>query len=161
MTAKNPRARHRRFLSAGFFPPEVPPCFYSETLAKFRNSISGHFSKIATHNGKPDYYYYLSRKTSFYFPRFKSADRHHSIINPIAYFFLSKVLSDNYVKLSAPAKKSHISASPSIFDRAGGRTLQRPSFDARDNFISNVNARLNILSAPILGPSIIQSIRML
>src|SRR5437868_2130776 len=116
MNARTPRARHSRFLAAGFFPPEVPPCFYSETLARYRNALIGHFSKIPLVKGEPDFYYYRSQKTPFYFPRFNNTDRQHSIINPIAYFFLSKVLADQYVKLSKLGKKSHISASPSIFD---------------------------------------------
>lgn len=145
VTAKNPRARHRRFLAAGFFPPEVPPCFYSEMLARFRNSLTAEFLQLPNKNGNPDYYHYLSKPTPFNFPRFRSVDRRHSVVNPVAYFWLSKVLSDNYVKLNGIAKKSKISASPSIFDWTGSRTLKRPSFDSRDTFISDVNARFEYI----------------
>lgn len=140
-TAKTPRARHRRFLAAGFFPPEVPPCFYSEQLARFRNSLLGHFSQLPNINGKPNFYFRQTRKTAFHFPRFRSADRQHSIVDPIAYFFLSKILADNHVKLNKLTKKSRISGSPSIFDWSGSRALQRPNFNARDRLASQASAR--------------------
>jgi hypothetical protein len=142
MTSKHPRARHRRFLAAGFFPPELPPCFYSEQLAKFRNSLLGNFDKLpSTKNGDPDHYSYKSNKTSFNFPRFNNSDRRHSFINPIAYFFLSKVLSDNYVALRKGTKVSKLSLSPSIFDWSGERTLKRPIFDLRDTYLAQLNMR--------------------
>ena len=141
MTSKHPRARHRRFLAAGFFPPEVPPCFYSEPLAKFRNSLLRDFDKLPLIKGEPDFYFYKSNRASFNFPRFNNSDRRHSFINPIAYFFLSKILSDNYVALRKKTKKSKLSLSPSIFDWSGERTLKRPIFDSRDGYLAQLNAR--------------------
>lgn len=146
MTAKNPRARHRRFLSSGFFPPELPPCFYSEKIGKYRNSIATEFSKIpVSKNGDPDFHLYRSQKTTFSFPRFRNSDRHHSFINPIAFFFLSRVLSDHYVQLKSICRKSKLSASPSVFDWSGERALKRPSFDARDAFMADINARFEYI----------------
>ena len=141
MTSKHPRARHRRFLAVGFFPPEVPPCFYSEQLAKFRNSLLQDFEKLPKIKGEPDFYFYKSNRASFNFPRFNNSDRRHSFINPIAYFFLSKILSDNYVALRKITKKSKLSLSPSIFDWAGERALKRPIFDSRDSYLAQLNAR--------------------
>jgi hypothetical protein len=39
MTAKNKSERLRRLISHGYFAPELLPCFVSEDLAKFRNSV--------------------------------------------------------------------------------------------------------------------------
>jgi hypothetical protein len=39
MTIKTPRDRHERFLQAGFFPGEMPSCFYSTQLAKYREDL--------------------------------------------------------------------------------------------------------------------------
>jgi hypothetical protein len=39
ITARNPSARFRRLLSHGFFAPELPPCFVSEDLARYRVTI--------------------------------------------------------------------------------------------------------------------------
>jgi Reverse transcriptase (RNA-dependent DNA polymerase) len=141
MTSKHPRARHRRFLAAGFFPPEVPPCFYSEQLAKFRNSLLRDFDKLPLVKGEPDFYFYKSNRASFNFPRFNNSDRRHSFINPIAYFFLSKTLSDSHVALRKITKKSKLSLSPSIFDWSGERALKRPIFDSRDTYLAQLNAR--------------------
>lgn len=145
MTAKTFRARHRRFISAGFFPPELPPCFYSETFAKHRNFLVAEFGKLPLKKNSPDYHSYISQKASFGFPRFRNSDRRHSIVNPIAFFFLSSVLSKNYVKLKAIGNKSKISASPPIFDWSGERTLKRPNFESRDKFISDMNAQFEFV----------------
>src|SRR5262245_14475563 len=100
MTSRNPRARHRRFLAMGFFPPEMPSCFYSEELARQRNSLLRIFSALPRRkNGNPDYFGYRSERSTFAFPRFLREDRRHSYINPVSFFFLSKVLADNYVAL--------------------------------------------------------------
>lgn len=142
MTSKTPSARHRRFLAAGFFPPEVPPCFYSEQLALHKTALCKKFDKLPpTKKKEPHYCGYVSQKSTFGFPRYKKADRRHSIVNPISFLFLSWVLADNYLAIKKLQKKSKITASPSIFDWSGPRTLKRPNFESRDTFLSDVNAR--------------------
>ncbi|TIL63407.1 RNA-directed DNA polymerase [Mesorhizobium sp.] len=143
MSAKNARARHRRFLTAGFFPPELPKCFYSEKLGKYRNYLLANFDKLPKlgKSKDPNYYYYKGNRSSFNYPRFTKHHRRHSFINPISYFFLSKILSDKYVELRKISKNSKISVSPSVFDWSGDRALKRPVFESREFFLSNLNAR--------------------
>jgi hypothetical protein len=146
MTSRNPRARHRRFLANGFFPPEMPSCFYSELLARYRNSLLRIFSAFPSRNGNPAYYAYKSEKATFNFPRFQREDRRHSYINPVSFFFLSKLLSDNYIFLRNINKKSAISIAPSIFDWTGSRSLIKPPFDARETQSAKLNAEYELLA---------------
>ena len=39
MSAKTKSERLRRLVSHGYFAPELPPCFVSESLAKYRGAI--------------------------------------------------------------------------------------------------------------------------
>jgi hypothetical protein len=146
MTSKNPRARHRRFLSAGFFPPELPPCFYSERFGQYRNFLRQAFDKIPKNkNGEPDFQSFRAQRTSFNFPRYRNNDRRHSFINPISYFFLSRVLADKYSDLRKLTKGSKLSLSPSIFDWSGERALKRPIFASRDAYLAQMSARFEFV----------------
>jgi hypothetical protein len=153
MARKTRKIRHERFLGAGFFPSELPSCFYSETFASHRDSLWQSFTPPPTRKDeKPDYYFYKSNKASINFPRFQREDRRHSYMNPISFFFLSKVLADNYVNLRKLNRQSRLSVAPSIFDWVGSRTLIPPSFGTRDTQNSSLNARFEILAeADIAG----------
>jgi hypothetical protein len=139
MTIKTPRERHERFLRAGFFPAELPSCFYSTQLAKYREDLLQVYSDLPqTRDNLPDYYRFKSSKSSFNFPRYKRQDRRFSYLNPVSFFFLSKILADNYVKLRSVNRQSLLSVTPSIFDWLGRRALTSPLFDARDAQYSRV-----------------------
>jgi hypothetical protein len=57
MTIKTPRERHERFLQAGFFPAELPSCFYSTQLAQYREDLLQAFLALSpTRDNLPDYY---------------------------------------------------------------------------------------------------------
>lgn len=141
MTAKTKSERLRRLLSHGYFAPELPPCFVSEDLARYRKSILKGIEALPAERGNPAFYRYTSEPSWFYFPRFGRHDRRHGVPNPIAYLLLSRTIADNYVKLRAAAKKSKISSSPPIFDWNGPRALVRPSIDLRDDFRIDLSSR--------------------
>jgi hypothetical protein len=119
----------------------MPSCFYSEQLARYRNSLLRIFESLPKKDGNPHYFSYKSEKAHFAFPRFQREDRRHSYINPISFFFLSKTLSDNYIALRSLNKKSALSIAPSILDWSGERALIRPLFDVREAQIADLNAR--------------------
>lgn len=149
MTIKTPKVRHERFLEAGFFPPEMPSCFYSENWAPYKDALLSEFSKIPTkdpNSKNPSYYYYRSEKSNFSFPRFRREDRRHSYMNPIAFFFLSKVLADNYIDLRKLNRQSRLSIAPSIFDWNGKRALTGAVFEPRNAQNSSLNARFETLA---------------
>jgi hypothetical protein len=141
MTAKTKSERLRRLLSHGYFAPELPPCFVSHDLARYRKSILDCIDILPPIKGKPASHRYVSEPSWFYFPRFGKDDRRHGVPNPLAYLLLSRTLADNYVKMRTAAKQSRISSSPPIFDWNGPRALVRPSIDLRDDFRVDLSSR--------------------
>jgi len=136
MTAKTRTQRFKRLISHGFFAPELPPCFVSENLAHYRESL---WRSIEAVPKLPDSRFsgskqFVSEPAWFYFPRYGRDDRKHGVLNPISFLAISRVVSDNFVQLRKTSKKSKISASPLVFDWKGSRALFRPSIDLRDDF---------------------------
>lgn len=147
MSAKTPKARHARLLANGFFPPEMPSCFYSERFGANREAVLKAFSAIPSKKkGPPHFYLFKGERAVFHFPRFGREDRRHAYINPISYFYLSKVLAENYVGIRKLNRRSKISIAPAIFDWAGERALIRPAFDARDTQRVTLNAGYELLA---------------
>lgn len=141
MTAKTKSDRFRRLISNGLFAPELPPCFVSEDLAKYRNSLWMAIAALPQVGGKPARQKFVSEPCWFYFPRYGREDRKHGVPNPISYLLIAKVIADNYVELRAVAHKSGLSASPPVCDWRGPRALMRPSVDLRDDFRVDLSSR--------------------
>jgi hypothetical protein len=145
--SKTPKARHARLLSKGFFPPEMPSCFYSERFGANRDAVLKAFDQIPSRKkGQPHFHLFKSERAVFNFPRFGREDRRHSYINPVSYFYLSKVLAEKYVAIRKLNRRSKISVAPAIFDWAGERALIRPAFDARDTQRVTLNAGYELLA---------------
>jgi hypothetical protein len=84
---KRPKDRHARLLSKGFFPPEMPSCFYSERLGAQRDAVLKAFETIPSKKGSlPHFLLFKGERAAFNFPRFGRNERRHSYINPISYF---------------------------------------------------------------------------
>jgi hypothetical protein len=147
MTAKTKSERLRRLISHGYFAPELPPCFVSEDLAKYRSSILRAIDALPDIRGKPAFHRFISEPSWFYFPRFGREDRKHGVPNPVSYLLLARAISDNYVKIRGLARTSRISASPPIFDWSGQRAVMRPSIDLRDDFRVDLSSRREIYVA--------------
>lgn len=141
MTAKSKSERLRRLLSHGYFAPELPPCFVSEDLAKFRAFILKGIAALPADRGKPASHRLITEPSWFYFPRYGKENRRHGVPNPISYLLLAKTIADNYIDLRKRARKSGISASPPVFDWTGTRALMRSSVDLRDDFRLNLSSR--------------------
>ena len=141
VTAKTKSDRLRRLLSHGFFAPELPPCFVSDDLARYRRVLFDQISALPLVDKRPNFWSYISEPIWFYFPRFGRDDRRHGVPNPVSYLLLSKVIADNYVQLRRVAKKSGISASPPVFDWSGPRAVMRPNLDLRDDFRIDLSSR--------------------
>lgn len=145
-SAKTTADRHKKFLEFGFFAPELPPCFNSGDVAKYRNFLLKAYYLLPAKNGAPTHFSKITRPTYFNFPRFGNADRRHGIVNPVSYFALSEVLAENYVQLRKFARKSRISISPNLFDWQGRRAILRPRFELKDNFTSLVEANYEYIA---------------
>ncbi len=147
MSSKTPKARHARLLSHGFFPPEMPSCFYSERFGANRDRILKAFNAIPSKKkGPPHFCLFKGERAVFNFPRFGREDRRHAYINPVSYFYLSKVLAEKYIPIRKLNRRSKISIAPAIFDWAGERALIRPAFDARDSQRATLNAGYELLA---------------
>ena len=144
--SKTPKARHARLLSNGFFPPEMPSCFFSEQFGANRDAILKAFDQIPSKKNGPHFHSFKSARAVFSFPRFGREDRRHSYINPISYFYLSKLLAEKYVAIRKLNRRSKISIAPAIFDWAGERALIRPAFDARNSQRVTLNAGYELLA---------------
>lgn len=143
MTAKTKTLRFKRLISHGFFAPELPPCFISDDLARYRESLWNAVESVPRLNNAryPGAKQFISEPAWFYFPRYGRDDRKHAVINPISYLAISKVLADNFVQLRSASRKSRFSASPLVFDWVGSRAVFRPSIDLRDDFRVNLATR--------------------
>jgi len=143
MTARTKTLRFKRLISHGFFAPELPPCFVSDDLARYRESLWNAVENVPRLNNAryPGARQFISEPAWFYFPRFGRDDRKHAVINPISYLAISKVLADHFVKLRSASRKSRFSASPLVFDWVGSRAVFRPSIDLRDDFRVNLATR--------------------
>src|SRR5262245_61146308 len=106
MSAKSKSERLRRLVSHGYFAPELPPCFVSDDLAKYRRSILANIDAFPHIRNAPASHRYISEPTWFYFPRFGNEDRRHGIPNPIAHLLLARAIADNYVDLRRMARAS-------------------------------------------------------
>jgi hypothetical protein len=143
MTAKTKTLRFKRLISHGFFAPELPPCFISDDLARYRESIWNAVESVPKLNGArySGAKQFVSEPAWFYFPRYGRDDRKHAVINPISYLAISKVLADNFVQLRSASRSSRFSSSPLVFDWVGSRAVFRPSIDLRDDFRVNLATR--------------------
>ncbi len=143
MTAKTKTLRFKRLISHGFFAPELPPCFISDDLARYRESLWNAVESVPKLSNAryPGAKQFISEPAWFYFPRYGRDDRKHAAINPISYLAISKVLADHFVQLRSASRKSRFSASPLVFDWVGSRAVFRPSIDLRDDFRINLATR--------------------
>lgn len=138
VTARYASVRFRRLLSHGFFAPELPPCFVSEDLARYRATI---WRGIEAHGiGELDKF--VTKTSWFHFPRFGRNDRRHGVVNPIAYMAIAKIVADKFVELRATARRrSGMSASPLMFDWSGSRSILRSNIDLLDDFRLDLASR--------------------
>ena len=143
MSVRTKTQRFRRLISHGFFAPELPPCFVSHDLARYRETIWQTIEAVPrqAQNSYPGAIQFISEPSWFYFPRFGRDDRKYGVINPVSYLAISRTISDNFVQLRRVARQSQISASPLIFDWNGNRAVWRPSLDLRDDFRVDLSTR--------------------
>lgn len=108
-------------LGKGYFPAELPPPFNTNDLAQFRKFVWHHWSASQQQPPKT-----LPEKYSV--QRLGWKRRNLDIVNPISQFFLSKKISDEWVKL-----KKHLMLGESSLDHAylqkdAERAVPKPDF---------------------------------
>ena len=140
MGGKSKQDRHKRFLLAGFFAPELPPPFDTRDWASRRGALERAFTAAQAFPGgiKADQYASIPERLSI--PRFGRNDRKIAIINPINYFFISQLLSEHWKDLK-PLIKSPYSISQPIFDWAGQTVFVKPDFNRRNESLSALSIK--------------------
>ena len=101
--------RLKLLLGKGFLPENMPPPFHTRDLAKF----AGALSKAFVHPLKPP----KTRYQRYSIARLGDSRRNLAIVNPVAQFYLSKEIADNWIKIRAFLKKTSMSiTSPDLTD---------------------------------------------
>lgn len=121
MPGPGPDGRLKAFLERGFFPIELPPPFVSHTFARQRARIDRELPKKLEG--------YSTQFEPYGFPRFDGNRRRLAIVNPIPYFRVSKLLSENWTELRQHLKRSKLSVFKPVFDTKGPRTFVGVDFD--------------------------------
>ena len=117
----------------------MPPPFVLQDLANYRNAIGESLDKLPKIRKGKWHYRYISNPEVIIFPRPQWSGRQFSIVNPIAYFYLSRELAENWVQIKKHLKKSSCSVSKLVFDWDGDRTFLRPNFAARSTRIRDLS----------------------
>jgi hypothetical protein len=94
--------RFRALRERGYFPEELPPPFHCDQFAKYRSTIAKAWHPNAANYSKSSYGIYS-------IPRVKRVRRNLAVVNPIAQFFLAKLISDNWVEIKKFLKRSKYS----------------------------------------------------
>lgn len=140
-TSKTKTARHKRLLTVGYLPDGLPPTFVSKSLGKYATSLLQALKKLPNVKGDPWYFRYVSNLHSVSLPRYGHYQRRFSILNPIAFLFLSHVVADNWVAIRKTIRKSRYTTSAPVFDWHGERAILRPNFSIKSASQTNIAAR--------------------
>lgn len=116
----NKDRRLRSLLLHGYFPKELPPPFNTIDFAKYRRSI-----KQAWNNGDD---YPKSRPEIYSTPRIGNWRRNLSIVNPVAQFYLSSLIADEWIKIRTHLNKSKIGAQSLEISEDRTRSIEEPDF---------------------------------
>jgi len=116
----NKTERLKALLANGYFPEELPPPFTTKDLARYRNSIWNRWSVISQ--------YPRSSPEIYNVPRARSRRRDLSIVNPVAQFHLSKIISDEWVTIRNHIKSGGFSIDDVKISYSGSRAVSAPDF---------------------------------
>lgn len=136
MSIKTKSGRLKALLERGYFPVELPPPFTTSDFAKYRKSIED--SWPTTSPPKTIYERYSIKRIGL-------KRRTLGITNPISQFFLSKHISENWVKIRKYISYGVVSLDRAVLSEDGERAIEKPDFrlvqtaklnaSANDNFI--------------------------
>ena len=116
----NKTKRLHALLASGYFPKELPPPFNTRDLAKYRKSVGE-----AWNNGND---YPKSKPEIFTVPRIGNWRRDLSIVNPVAQFYLSSLIADEWVEIRKHINKNSFSAQHLEIADDKTRSIEEPDF---------------------------------
>ncbi|EMT6382235.1 RNA-directed DNA polymerase [Providencia rettgeri] len=121
----------QQLLKKGFFPIQLPPCFNSSSWAEKVQLINDNIEDVT--NRKPNGYNPSKKWTKilkYSVARSSFHRRTTSILNPVSYFLLAKVIADNWDEINNHYQKSEISLSKPNLDSTGLRSINLTKFSA-------------------------------
>lgn len=116
----NKSDRLKALLDNGYFPEELPPPFTTKDFAKFRASIGDAWAQLQN--------YPKSSPEIYNVPRTRARRRDLSIVNPVAQYYLSKIISDEWVRIRDHIQGGSLSVDKIIIDADGSRAVPSPDF---------------------------------
>lgn len=137
-----PSQRLNRLLSAGYFPPELPPPFVTRSLARYRTSLERAWG-LAKAGGQSAYEMFQSRPEPYSLPRSGHARRRSVIVNPINHFRLSRLLAFEWAEIRRHISTSTISEFRPLFDSNGPRSIFDLDWQLVDRRIAEILAEYN------------------
>lgn len=115
----NKSERLKILLQNGYFPPELPPPFTTRDFAKYRKSVKAAWPTGSEPNTTPEI---------FNVPRTGIKRRRLSIVNPISQYFLSELLSENWIEIKKFIDSSKTSLDKPILTGGIERAIPKPDF---------------------------------
>jgi len=131
----NKSERLKALLAGGYFPEELPPPFTTRDFAKYRSSIGKSWGAI------PDYP--KSTPEIYNVPRAKSRRRDLSIVNPVAQYYLSKLISDEWGVISNHLKNGGFGSEIPTIRSDTQRSVPTPDFSLIARRKAEIASRYN------------------
>jgi hypothetical protein len=127
--------RLKALLECGYFPEELPPPFCTYRIAIYRKYVEDNWGPI---DNVP-----RSRAETFSYPRYGRARRTLHIVNPLSQFFVSKCISDNWVKIRQFLNKSNFVLQNIEIAKNKERAISKPDFHSMDWRLVEISSRYN------------------
>jgi hypothetical protein len=117
----NKTERLKALLARGYFPRELPPPFHTGDLAKYRTYAGTQWDAVA--NNYPNF-----QAEIYSNPRIQKLRRNLAIVNPVAQFYLAKLIADNWVEIRKNLRTSDYSIEIPEIDADTERAVPIPDF---------------------------------
>ncbi|MEO7495973.1 MAG: RNA-directed DNA polymerase [Massilia sp.] len=138
--------KHKRleiFLSEGFFAAQIPPCFSSRAFAVAISTLSAQWDKIKKERCTEEAAY-----ERYSVARVGHNRRPIAITNPVAQFYLSRCIADEWVQINKSFRMSRISLSVPKLANATGRSIEITPIKKlqEEKLLRSAGARFSLVS---------------
>lgn len=127
--------RLKVLLANGYFPEELPPPFTTREFAKYRSTIGAAWAAIPS--------YPKSTPEIYNVPRARSRRRDLSIVNPIAQYYLSKIISDEWAVIGKHIKSGGFGSEIVTIRKDSSRSVPAPDFSLLTMKKAEIASRYN------------------
>lgn len=115
-------------LTKGFLPIQLPPNFNSSSFGKKYKNIDTGMSKLILANNKINPKKTWRKTDKYSVARSSYLRRTTNILNPLNYFFIAKLISDNWTDINNHYNKSQLSLSKPCIDGTSIRSITLTKF---------------------------------